>query len=262
MDAGEVGEAADALRRAYEHGVPVSPPTAGNPGLSLDDGYAIQQAQVTTWTGAGGVVKGYKVGLTSAATRQQFGAAQSIFGVLLDSMFLPEGDAAPFSRFLQPKAELEIAFVLGRRLAGPGVTVAEALAAVDFVLPALEFVDSRVAGRAIALADIVADNAFAGAVALGSRPVRPFELDLSLTGGLLRRDGVIVGTGAGGAVFGSPVNALVWLANALGAQGVALEPGHVILPGSVCAAVPFGPGDTVSAAFDRIGTVSITFTDQ
>jgi 2-keto-4-pentenoate hydratase len=129
-------------------------------------------------------------------------------------------------------------------------------------LPALEFVDSRVAGEAIALADIVADNAFAGAVALGSRPAGVFELDLSLTGGLLRRGGAIVGTGAGGAVLGSPVNALVWLAAALGPRGAALEAGHVILPGSVCAAVPSGPGDTVSATFDRIGTVSITFTGQ
>jgi 2-keto-4-pentenoate hydratase len=166
---------------------------------------------------------------------------------------------APISRFLQPRAEPEIAFVLGRPLAGPGVTVAEALAAVDFVLPALEIIDSRITDWKITLPDTVADNASSGAVVLGSRPVRPDALDLSLTGCLLLRNGVITGTGAGGAVLGSPVNALVWLANTLGQRGAGLEAGHVILPGSVCAAVPFGPGDTVSAAFDRIGTVSVTF---
>jgi 2-keto-4-pentenoate hydratase len=262
MDTDEVDKAASALLEAYASGVPVAPLTATYPGLTVDDGYAIQQAQLASWTGGGAVVKGHKVGLTSAAMQTQLGVDQPDFGVLLDSMFLPEGVAAPISRFLQPKAEPEIAFVLGRRLAGPGVTVAEALAAVDFVLPALEIIDSRIADWKITLADTVADNASSGGVVLGSRPVKPSELDLSLTGCLLYRGGVIAGTGAGGAVLGSPVNALVWLANTLGARGVALEPGHVILPGSVCAAVPFGPGDTVAAAFDRIGAVSMTFSEK
>jgi 2-keto-4-pentenoate hydratase len=152
--------------------------------------------------------------------------------------------------------------VLGRPLRGLGVTVAEALAAVDFVLPALEIIDSRIADWKITLADTVADNASSGAVVLGSRPVRGVTLDLSLAGCLLHRNGRREGTGAGGAVLGSPVNALVWLAITLCARGVGLEGGHVILPGSVCAAFPFGPGDTVSATFDRIGSVSITFSER
>jgi 2-keto-4-pentenoate hydratase len=262
MDAGEVDKAASTLRDAYASRVPVAPLSEMYPGLSVDDAYAIQQAQVAAWTAGGAVVKGHKVGLTSAAMRAQLGVDRPDFGVLLDSMFLPEGMTAPFSRFLQPKAEPEIAFVLGRRLAGPGVTVAEALAAVDFVLPALEIIDSRIADWKITLPDTVADNASSGGVVLGSRPVKPSELDLSLTGCLLYRGGAVVGTGAGGAVLGSPVNALVWLANVLGARGVSLEPGHVILPGSVCGAIPFSPGDTVAAAFDRIGTVSVTFSEK
>ena len=262
MEADEIDKAASVLLDAYASRVPVAPLSDTYPGLSVDDAYAIQQAQVVSWAAAGAVVKGHKVGLTSAAMQAQLGVSQPDFGVLLDSMFLPEGMTAPVSGFLQPRAEPEIAFVLGRPLAGPGVTVAEALAAVDFVLPALEIIDSRIADWKITLPDTVADNASSAAVVLGSRPVKPSELDLSLTGCLLYRGGVIVGTGAGGAVLGSPVNALVWLANTLGARGAALAPGHVILPGSACAAVPFGPGDTIAAAFDRIGTVSVTFSAQ
>lgn len=259
MDAISVEKAAGELLGAYESRAPVAPLTVSYPGLSVDDAYAVQLAQVAAWAAGGTVVKGYKVGLTSAAMRRQLGVDQPEFGHLMSSMFLPEGAPAPIGRFLQPRAEPEIAFILARRLVGPGVTVAEALAAVDFVLPALEIIDSRIADWKVTLPDTVADNASSGAVVLGSRPVRPDALDLSLTGCLLHRNGR-EGTGAGGAVLGSPVNALVWLANVLGARGVPLEAGHVILPGSVCAAIPFGPGDTVSAAFDRIGSVTITFT--
>jgi 2-keto-4-pentenoate hydratase len=262
MDADLVEKAAAALLGAYASRTPLPPLTDSHPDLSVADAYAIQVAQVAAWTARGAVVKGHKVGLTSAAMQRQLGVDQPDFGVLLDSMFLAEGVTAEFGRFLQPKAEPEIAFVLGRPLRGPGVTVAEALAAVDFVLPALEIIDSRIADWKITLADTVADNASSGAVVLGSRPVRADSLDLSLAGCLLHRNGRLEGTGAGGAVLGSPVNALVWLANTLGARGVGLEAGHVILPGSVCAAIPFGPGDTVSATFDRIGSVSITFSEK
>jgi 2-keto-4-pentenoate hydratase len=261
MDEESIAKAAETLLGAYADRLPVAPLTAARPDLSASDAYAIQLAQVASWTAGGAVVKGHKVGLTSAAMQRQLGVDQPDFGHLLDTMFLPEGIAADYGRLLQPKAEPEIALVLGRPLRGPGVTVAEALAAVDFVLPALEIIDSRIADWKITLPDTIADNASSGAVVLGSRPVRPESVDLALTGCLLQRNGRIEGTGAGGAVLGSPVNALVWLANTLGTLGVGLEAGHVVLPGSVCAAIPFGPGDTVSAAFDRIGSVSITFSE-
>ena len=262
MDEESIAKSAEALLGAYASRLPVAPLTAASPDLSATDAYAIQLAQVASWTADGAVVKGHKVGLTSAAMQRQLGVGQPDFGHLLDTMFLPEGIAADYGRLLQPKAEPEIALVLGRPLRGPGVTVAEALAAVDFVLPALEIIDLRIADWKITLPDTIADNASSGAVVLGSRPVRPESVDLALTGCLLQRNGRIEGTGAGGAVLGSPVNALIWLANTLGTLGVGLEAGHVVLPGSVCAAIPFGPGDTVSAAFDRIGSVSITFAEK
>jgi 2-keto-4-pentenoate hydratase len=262
MDAELIVKAAEVLSGAYASGVPVAPLTALYPGLTVDDAYAIQLTQVEAWQDGGARVKGHKVGLTSAAMQRQLGVDQPDFGHLLDTMFLAEGTTADSGRFCQPKAEPEIAFVLGRPLRGPGVTVAEALAAVDFVLPALEIIDSRIADWKITLPDTIADNASSGAVVLGARPVRVDALDLALTGCLLHRNGRIEGTGAGGAVLGSPVNALVWLANTLGPRGVELAAGHVVLPGSVCAAIPFGPGDTVSATFDRIGSVSVTFSEK
>jgi 2-keto-4-pentenoate hydratase len=262
MEEESIAKAAETLLGAYASRLPVAPLTAVHPVLSAADAYAVQLAQVATWTANGAVVKGHKVGLTSAAMQRQLGVDQPDFGHLLDTMFLPEGTTADYGRLLQPKAEPEIAFVLDRPLRGPGVTVAEALAAVDFVLPALEIIDSRIADWKITLPDTIADNASSGAVVLGSRPVRPDSVDLALTGCLLYRNGRIEGTGAGGAVLGSPVNALVWLANTVAPLGVTLEAGHVVLPGSVCAAIPFGPGDTVSAAFDRMGSVSITFSEK
>jgi 2-keto-4-pentenoate hydratase len=263
MDADSVEKASAALLDAYATRTPVPPLTATYGEISVDDAYAIQLAQTTAWTKDGAVIKGHKVGLTSAAMQRQMGVDTPDFGVLLDRMFLPEGITADIGRFLQPRAEPEMAFVLGRPLAGPGVTVAEAVAAIDFVLPALEIIDSRIADWKITLPDTIADNASSGGLVLGSRPVHPQSLDLSLTGCLLHRNGRLVDTGAGGAVLGgSPVNALVWLANILGERGVSLEAGHVILPGSVTAAIPISPGDTISATFDRIGTVAITFSDQ
>src|SRR3984957_20107274 len=211
MDEEAIAKAAEALLGAYASRLPVAPLTADRPDLSATDAYAIQLAQVAAWTAGGAVVKGHKVGLTSAAMQRQLGVSQPDFGHLVDVMFLPEGVTADFGRFLQPRAEPEIALVLGRPLRGPGVTVAEALAAVDFVLPSLEIIDSRIADWKITLPDTIADNASSGAVVLGSRPVRPDALDLSLTGCLLHRNGRLEGTGAGGAVLGSPVNALVWL---------------------------------------------------
>ncbi|MFF5264705.1 2-keto-4-pentenoate hydratase [Actinomadura viridis] len=259
LDTASVAKAATALLDASDSGIPIPPLTATHPDLSVADAYAVQLRQVAAWTDAGAVIKGHKVGLTSAAMRRQLGVDQPDFGHLTHGMFFQ--DAAPIdtARFLQPRIEPEIALVLGRPLAGPGVTAAEAVAAVEFALPALEIIDSRIADWKITLADTIADNASSGGVVLGTTPARLDALDLPLTGCLLHRDGDLVDTGAGGAVLGSPINALVWLANVLGERGVTLEAGHVVLPGSVTAAVPVAPGDTFTAAFGGIGSVTAAF---
>lgn len=254
----EIEVIAQRLRDAYRSG-PIEPLTASWPGLTVDDAYAIQVAQVRHWTGQGARVRGHKVGLTSAAMQRLLGVTSPDFGHLLDGMFFDEHAAVPMAGFLQPRIEPEIAFVMGRRLAGPGVTAADAVRAVDHVLPCLEIVDSRIRDWKIGLVDTVADNASSGGVVLGGRPTRLTSLDLRLVGCNLRRNGAVVGTGAGGAVLGNPLTALVWVANVLGSRGVALEEGHVVLPGACTAMVPVEAGDTVSAEFAGLGTVTTSF---
>ena len=207
--------------------------------MTLEDAYAIQLLQMHELTAAGRTVKGHKVGLTSAAMQRLLGVDQPDYGHLLDDFFYLEHMPIPVDRFIQPRVEPEVAFVLKKPLKGPGVTVHEALAAVDFVLPALEIVDSRIRDWKIGLFDTIADNASSGAVVLGSTPTDVGAVDLRLAGATFHRNGQVVGTGAGGAVLGSPLNSLVWLANTVGARGITLEAGHVVLPGALCAD---GPG--------------------
>jgi 2-keto-4-pentenoate hydratase len=252
--------AARLLLEAYATGKPIAPLTSTYEAMTLEDAYAVQLLQIDELTGSGRTVKGHKVGLTSAAMQRLVGVDEPDYGHLLDDFFYLEHAPIPLSRFIQPRIEPEVAFVLGRPLRGPGVTVHEAIAAIDFVLPALEIVDSRIEGWKIRLFDTIADNASSGAVVLGSRPTALHEVDLRTAGGVMTRNGLVVGTGAGGAVLGSPLTSLVWLANTVGERGVTLEAGHVILPGSVCAMTPVAAGDTVTATFAGLGTVTARFT--
>jgi 2-keto-4-pentenoate hydratase len=248
------------LLDSYTTGKPIAPLTTTYADLTIEDAYAIQLLQIEELTRTGRTIKGHKVGLTSAAMQRLLGVDEPDFGHLLDDFFYLEHAPIPVDRFVQPRIEPEVAFVLRRPLRGPGVTVPEAIAAVDFVLPALEIVDSRIEGWKIGLFDTIADNASSGALVLGSTPTALHKVDLRLTGAVMTRNGAVAGTGAGGAVLGSPLTSLVWLANTLGARGVTLETGHVILPGSVCAMVPVAPGDTVTATFAGLGSVTARFT--
>jgi 2-keto-4-pentenoate hydratase len=255
-------EAAMRLLAAYESRNAIAPLTDTYAGMTLDDAYAVQLMQVEALTARGRTVRGHKVGLTSVAMQELLGVDQPDYGHLFDDFFRAEHEPIPMAPFLQPRIEPEIAFVLKAALQGPGVTVDQALAAVDFVLPSLEIVDSRIRDWKIGLFDTIADNASSGAVVLGSSPSPVAAVDLSLTECVFTRNGEVAGTGTGGAVLGSPVNALVWLANTVGARGVALEAGHVILPGAVCAMVAVAPGDTFTATFSGLGSVTATFSKE
>jgi 2-keto-4-pentenoate hydratase len=253
-------EAAQRLSDAYASKKPIEPLIELYPDITVTDSYEIQRSQIRRRVDAGARIRGHKVGLTSAAMRRQLGVDQPDFGVLLDDMFCAENTAIDVTRFIQPRIEPEVAFVLAKTLRGPGVTVADAATAVDFVLPAFEIIDSRITDWKISFLDTVADNASCGALVLGSNPVKLSATDLRLSGCLLHHNGRVVGSGAGGAVLGSPLNSLAWLANTLGPLGVALEAGHVVLPGSITASISVSAGDTVSAVFAGIGTVTAAFT--
>lgn len=262
MDLTLRSQAAAALLDAYDTKLAIPPLVQTYPGMTTEDSYAVQQLQIERRLSEGRTIKGHKVGLTSAAMQRQLGVDQPDYGHLLDDMFFLEHTPIPSSIYLQPKIEPEVAFVLKRRLSGPGVTVPEAISAVDYVLPALEIIDSRIENWKIGIVDTIADNASSGGLVLGSRPTRLEDVDLRLAGCTLLCNGQVVATGAGGAVLGSPINSLVWLANTVGALGVTLEPGHVILPGSVTAAQPVAPGDTYAAAFAGLGTVTARFAKE
>ncbi|HOA88258.1 2-keto-4-pentenoate hydratase [Propioniciclava tarda] len=262
MDSSLKAQAAKELLGAYASRQPIAPLTETYPDIVFEDAYEIQKLQIDQMLAGGRIVKGHKVGLTSAAMQNQLGVDQPDFGHLLDDFFFLEHMPIPMDRWLQARIEPEVAFVLGKPLKGPGVTVAEAIQAVDFVLPALEIVDSRIKDWKIGIIDTISDNASSGGVILGGSPTRLTDVDLRLVGCTLLKNGQIVGTGANGAVLGNPINSLVWLANTVGPSGVTLEPGHVVLPGSVTKMQPIAAGDTFVANWGALGSVTARFAKE
>jgi 2-keto-4-pentenoate hydratase len=238
---------------------PVEPLTGRAPDLTLADAYAIQTRVIDRRIAAGARAIGRKIGLTSRPMQQMLGVDEPDFGVLLDDMFVEDGDEIPLGSLLQPRVEAEVAFVMDRDLAGPGVTPAKALTAVAGVLPAVEVVDSRVADWRIKLVDTVADNASSGLLVVGGRMRRVEDLDLRLIGVVVSRNGEMIDTGAGAAALGNPARCVAWLANKLGSLGAGLVAGDVVLPGAVHKMVPVQPGDVFRAEFSRLGAVTARF---
>jgi 2-keto-4-pentenoate hydratase len=250
---------ADALARAERERVPIEPPTEAWSGLDTDDAYAIQLLNAEARIGAGGAVRGHKVGLTSRAMQQMLGVTEPDYGHLFDDMFVTEGDSLDATLFCSPRVEMEVAFVLEDTVEGPGATVAEVMRKTAFVLPAIEVIDSRVRDWRITLADTIADNASSARVVLGGNPTSLTDVDVRLLGGILRRRGEIVETGASGAVLGNPATAVAWLANKLAEFGGRLEAGHVVMPGACTRAVDVEAGDAIRAEFDVLGSVEVAF---
>jgi 2-keto-4-pentenoate hydratase len=248
------------LAVAYQPGQPTLAPLSSTyDGLTVDDAYAIQRLQIAGRLAGGVSVIGYKVGLTSAAMRQQMGVFEPDFGHLLSDMLYPADAPIPVGRFRQPRAEPEIALILGECLAGPGLSVADVMSATRWVLPAIEIIDSRITDWKITLVDTIADNASSGGVVLGQSPVPVTGRDLALAGCVFRRNGRIAGTGAGAAVLGSPWHAAAWLANTLTGRGEQLAAGSIILTGSITAAVPVAAGDAVTVTIDGLGSATAVF---
>jgi 2-keto-4-pentenoate hydratase len=255
----DIGAIAEELLAAYRSGKTIPPLTTTYPGLTADEAYGIQQRQADSRVSAGARIAGFKIGLTSAAMQQQLGVDQPDYGHLFTDMLYAADSPIPLSSFLQPRAEPEVALVLGRPLHGPGLSVADVLSATAYALPAIEIIDSRITDWRIGLEDTIADNASSGGLVLGGTPTPVAGLDLSLLGCVLRRNGRIQQTGAGAAVMGSPLQAAAWLANTLTARGAELTAGHIILTGSITAAVPVQAGDSITNALDRLGTVTALF---
>ncbi len=262
----QVEQAADALRTAHFEKVPIAPLSQTFAGLDVADAYRIQTVGISRRMSAGGALGGgqaaklgHKVGLTSFAVQKQLGVSQPDFGVLLDDMVVPAGGTASLRYLAQPRAEGEIAFVLRRNLAGPGVTVADVLTATEVLLPAIEIIDSRIADWKITYEDTIADNASSGLFVLGADGVAPGKRGLELAGMAFRLNGEVVSTGAGVACMGHPANAVAWLANTLYARGERLTAGSVILSGALGPVAAVEVGDRVDVSISGIGNVQCHF---
>ncbi|MFF5210979.1 2-keto-4-pentenoate hydratase [Streptosporangium sp. NPDC000396] len=256
MKPAEVRKAAAALLGAYKTGTPIPPLSEIYTDATIADAYRIQQEQVRSWTEAGDVVRGHKIGLVSVAIQRQMGVYEPDYGHLTARMFHLEHQPISAQSFIQPQIEPEIAFVLKSPLQGPGVTVADAAQAVEFMQPALEIVDSRIQDWRISIVDTIADNASSGGVILGGTPISPADVDPRSISCAMVKNGTLAETGTGAAVLGNPFTSLAWLANAIGSLGASLKPGHVVLSGSITRAIPIAPGDSVTADFAGMGSVT------
>lgn len=259
MDANARDTGALRLAEAARARVPTAPLTAEFGDLDVETAYAIQLANVEARLAAGATVRGHKVGLTSAAMQEMLGVGEPDYGHLLDDMFYDDGAVVPAARFLQPRVEIEIAFWLGSRLRGPGVTPEDVVAATESVAPAIEIIDSRIADWKITLADTIADNASSAGVVLGPWSDLRSGLDLAAVTGKLVVNGSVRAEGSGRDVLGHPASAVAWLVNKLADLGREVRAGHVVMPGSCTKAVDVGAGDHVDALFEGLGSVGVTF---
>jgi len=251
---------ADRLAEAVDTVTDIERFTAADPDLTIEQAYDVQWRGIERRLAAGERIVGAKLGLTSRAKQRQMSVDDPLYGWLTDAMVHPPATPLALDRLIHPRVEPEIAFLLGEELAGP-VTVVEVLAATKAVFAALETIDSRYRDFDFRLPDVVADNASASAASLIVGPVAlaPADAgDLRLLGCVLRRDGEVVATAAGAAVMEHPAAAVAWLANRLAEKGQRLPAGSLILSGALTDAVAIGPGQTVSAEFERLGTVTVT----
>jgi 2-oxo-3-hexenedioate decarboxylase len=255
--AGDTAQAARVLLHAERTATARGPISAEWPGLDLATGYLIQQQALQQRIRRGESVVGVKLGLTSRAKQLRMGIAAPSLAWLTDAMIQPIGAPLELSRLIHPRVEPEIVFVLGRRLAGPGVSAATALQAVDLVFGGLEVIDSRYRDFSFTLADAVADNSSSARFVLGGIGRQPAGLDLAAEACLLQVDGEVVDSATGAAVQGHPAEALALAANELGNRGLALEPGWLVLTGGMTDAVPVRRGTEVSAEFSSLDSVTV-----
>jgi 2-oxo-hept-3-ene-1,7-dioate hydratase len=235
------------------------------PQMEIGDSYAIQRAWMALKLAEGRIVKGHKIGLTSRAMQQAAQITEPDYGALLDDMFFPEGADIPVKRFIVPRVEMELAFVLNKPLRGPGVTIFDVLNATDHVVPALEIIDARIeladrvskAPRKVL--DTISDNAANAGVVIGGKPFRADAIDLRWCGGLLYKNGVIEESGLAAAVLNHPAHGIAWLANKLALHDEGLVAGEIVLAGSFVRPVAGAAGDVFHADYGPLGSIAFRF---
>src|SRR5215204_875794 len=228
------------------------------PGITIDDAYAISTEVANRKMAAGARLIGHKVGLTSKAMQRSSQIDEPDFGYLFDHMMIADGAKVPHADYCRPRVEIELAFVLGKPLKGPGVGLTDVLRATEYVVPSIEIVDARMVNPR-KIFDTISDNGAAAGIVVGGRPVGPMDVDLRWVGGLMMRNSEVEETGVAAGVLGHPAMGVAWLANKLGSLGQPLEPGHIVLAGSFTRVVFAKKGDTLHGDFGQLGGISVQF---
>jgi 2-keto-4-pentenoate hydratase len=252
-------ELAADLAQAERSRVPISPLTDGNPGIDVVDAYEIQLINIRQRVAEGARVIGHKVGLSSEAMQKMMNVDEPDYGHLLDEMQVFEDRPVPAGRYLFPRVEVEVGFILADDLPGAGCTEDDVLAATAAFAPAIELIDTRIKDWKIKLCDTIADNASSAGWVLGEARVSPKDVDIRNIDAVLTRNGEVVAEGRSDAVLGNPVTAVAWLARKVENFGVRLKAGDVVLPGSCTKAFDANPGDKFVADFVGLGAVHLSF---
>lgn len=229
------------------------------PAMTVADGYAVQKALRQRWLARGNRLVGWKVGLTSKAKMQQMGVHVPSIGFLTHDMARPENSVIDTSELVHPRVECEVAFVTKKTLRGPDCTREQVLAATDFVVPAIEIIDSRFAGFKFDLPSVIADNGSSARFVAGGRARYPNEIDLRTLGVVMEKNGEAAAMAASAAVLGHPADAIAMLVNILAEQDEELPAGSFVMSGGITEAIPVKAGDHLIARFQELGSVSIRF---
>ncbi len=265
MTPDQIANAARALAEADRTGKQIGLLSRRYPGMTLDDAYAVQKALVETKIAEGRHKIGWKIGLTSRAMQQALNISTPDSGVLLDDMLFQTGDHVPAGRFIQPRIEAEIAFIMGAPLAGAQCNRQDVIAATAEVAPALEILDTRIlrsdpdTGQARIITDTISDNAANAGVVLGTDRHATGAHDLRWVGAIVSRDGIVEETGLGAGVLNDPVTSVLWLVRRMAEYGQSIQSGDIVLSGSFTRPIECPPGTDIHADFGPFGSVRITF---
>ncbi len=259
IDSSKVEIAARQLRVAAEQGEPCDPVRALIGDDNLGAAYAVQDLNTAAAIENGRRLVGRKIGLTAKVVQAQFNVDSPDYGMLFADMDVPEGEEIPWRGLMQPKAEAEIAFVLGADLDQEQLTSADAMNAIAYAVAAIEIVDSRIKDWQIGITDTVADNASAGLFVLGNQPRKLGEFDPRLCGMVMECRGEPISVGAGVACLGSPISSALWLAKMMAKVGRPLAAGDIILSGALGPMAPISPGDVIETRISGLGSVRAAF---
>jgi len=261
----QIEDAARRLDQAERDRTPIPQLSLQYPDMTIEDAYEVQRVWTEIKLGRGRTLRGRKIGLTSRAMQQAVSITEPDYGAIFDDMFFADGGIVPAGRFIRPRVEVELAFLLDRPLTGPGATLYDVLDATRYVVPALEILDARVqmsdpdTGHLRTIVDTISDNAADAGIVLGGRAVRVDEVDLRWVSALLYVNGVIEESGVAAAVLNHPANGVAWLANKLAPYKVGLDEGQIILAGSFTRPVFANSGDTFHADYGPLGVITCRF---